>query len=198
MTDVKVETLEDGNVHIETEEDDLVLTNDELSSLVEQLPEKTLDSIQWDVVRAVYEWYDVLEDWKGPDAPPSTSTRFIIDAEHSALLKWLMKGNEPLPLPPPKYMSRPWHQLVKDGEGRCMGSVMDDERFMKEGEEIELRLGQHSWKVHETLGDNEFVASWYYRDPVEGYVAHPSRWRVSKDEDSDPSWPTWNLKRIEE
>lgn len=46
---------------------------------------------------------------------PEDLARCALD--HSSLVYWLVEGNEPLEHPPPKYMSRPWHDLIADGEG---------------------------------------------------------------------------------
>ena len=43
-----------------------------------------------------------------------------INLDHSALIYWILEGNEPLEHPPPKYMSRPWHSLIAEGEGELL------------------------------------------------------------------------------
>ena len=52
----------------------------------------------------VGEWLRIKEDQGQQTNSP--------DATHSSLLHWLLKGNKPLPKPPPVLYSRPCHALA--------------------------------------------------------------------------------------
>lgn len=41
----------------------------------------------------------------------------VCDIEHSALIPWILEGNQPFPRRPPIRFSRPWHELIATGEG---------------------------------------------------------------------------------
>jgi len=46
---------------------------------------------------------------------PEDLTRLRIEMGHSALLRRLMAGKNPLPEPPPKSFSYPWYELIENG-----------------------------------------------------------------------------------
>lgn len=47
--------------------------------------------------------------------PALTMDNIATELWKSRLFYWLLRGNEPLALPPPKYMSGPQHELAVDG-----------------------------------------------------------------------------------
>lgn len=73
------------------------------------------------VLQCVKRWLRTREG-AGKTAAPHW-TQFAADVDHSALLRRLLAGKDPLPLPPPRNCSQPWYSLIEDGEGWALELV---------------------------------------------------------------------------
>jgi len=117
-----------------------------------------------DHLEALKVWMEVQKSEGGEI--PETLTSLEINISHSSLIQWILLGNKPLLKPPPKYMSRPWHQLIVDG---C-GWVSETASILEKGWEKVFKgprviIGQDAgWKLIEDLGDKTFLVSYYGED----------------------------------
>lgn len=118
-----------------------------------------------------------------------------IDADHSALLFRLLSGKEPLPVPPPTYMSRPWHSLIETGEGQPF-EVWDVADYQALGDLWKddfpgcigtLFIGQSPWGIEERV---EPKKEWIVFHP-----GAPGRWRVW-DTGSTEFGQRWKIARL--
>lgn len=115
-----------------------------------------------------------------------------LDAEHSlrgGLLERLyVHEEEPLPDPPPKFMSRPWYGVVTgEGENIWTLEVWVDER----GDEPELVVGQHAWKLLERDESGQHPV--YVATPIVGL--HQRQARDGKGRRRTP-WPRFRFERL--
>jgi hypothetical protein len=67
--------------------------------------------------------------------------------EHSALLRRLLAGDDPLPGPPPLAFGQPWYELVEQGHAVCTVRREADQ----------LLINASSWEIIEEHGPDEFV-----------------------------------------
>ena len=145
--------------------------------------------VQQETLRTVIEWLGVTtkEYYKRFGKRPTiTHLGLKANIEHSALLPWMLEGNEPLPQPPPRRYSRPWHQLVADGEGVAL-NVWSGEKTAKPNQVI---IEQDGWDI--------------IRRTEKGYIATygdgTTQWSVEPIEGSEGLMgrPQWQLRRIDD
>lgn len=108
-------------------------------------------------------WWEVMcNEWEKEhgDERPHTMNRdhFEICLHHSALVPWLLAGNDPLPEPPPRSFSRPWHDLIAKGWG-CPMEVWVNKNFPET-----LGVDQERWKLLEVISEDVFLGQWYDDD----------------------------------
>lgn len=78
------------------------------------------------------------------------------DMDHSTLLRRLMEGKQPLPLPPPKSYSYPWYTLVEKGEAVILERFVNRVPAMGEMPEGVV-IEQGWWVLRETYADGTLV-----------------------------------------
>jgi uncharacterized protein YihD (DUF1040 family) len=137
---------------------------------------RTLDTIS--------KWWAFRESDKANYEGRITDPRhFDIEADHSLrgglLGRMLLEGKDPLPLPPPTYMSRPWYSLVEKGEGITYDlfplSLFDvASKYPDVGPEREAAMENHVPAAGETIVVGQ-AAEWTFVE------AHPP-------EDGHPVW----------
>jgi hypothetical protein len=115
------------------------------------------------IAAAVLRWIAVArehgrENLYGPAWMPGS-----IDAAKSSLLRRLLDGKEPLPVPPPRAHSYPWYEIVETG--RTQLSAMFIEGPYDRAEGTFIHVAQHPWKVLRTEGAGRWIVS--YRDGEE-------------------------------
>jgi hypothetical protein len=130
------------------------------------------------VARVVLQWIRTAKaagyTFQGEDGLPSEA-----DVWHSALLERLLRGEPPLPTPPPLFFSYPWYELVENGEAvldaRCVSTTWVEYGL--------ILIGQAVWKIHKTLDNYDYVVE--YHEPERT----PDVWRLQKQEDG--TWRLW-------
>ncbi len=116
-------------------------------------------------------WLEIRERC-GQDGGDALQLR--CDADHSSLLRRLLKGKEPLPEPPPLAMSYPWYELIDEGRAEAFEVYLvgEDHGLFPAGT---LIIEQSAWTVLETLGPDSWVAT--YRVPDEKEIQELRRKR---------------------
>lgn len=102
--------------------------------------------------------------------------RLATDLHHSALIRWLCEGNEPLPHRPPVRFSRPHHQVVVDGrfEPRFVHLPWEGYTY--------LVVDQDGWNLIETKGNQDWIAAYKIGGTYEA-----------------PTWSEpWSIKRLDD
>ena len=82
--------------------------------------------------------------------------RMSVDLDHSALLRRLLEGKPPLPVPPPSSYGYPWYELVDNG--------FAEPTDVRVRSSEELSINQFPWRIRECRGPLEWLVS-YDRDP---------------------------------
>jgi hypothetical protein len=108
-----------------------------------------------------------------------TSLKLALD--HSALLRWLLAGNQPLPHPPPVRFSQPDHEMAVTGTCTAV------EVWVFEGKPIVDQYG--GWTLVEHLPATGTGSEVYILDHL-----HWGRWHFSKD--PVERVPVWFGQRI--
>lgn len=130
--------------------------------------EDALREIVWEArregVRIAVEWLEVREEHESGDLPGLHRLKY--DAGHSlrgGLLDWMIRGNEPLEQPPPRFMSRPWHDVVDSGEAVVDEVAVNfweaDDTLFLDFDHVDI--GQYPWRILETVEPNDvYLVSW--------------------------------------
>lgn len=150
------------------------------------VPDEVRKEIQQETLKTLMKWFEVVghayyKRWNQTYQLDAMS--FKANVLHSALLRWMLDGNEPLPEPPPCRFSNPWHQLVVDGEGVALDVRHDEERET-------VVIEQRPWKLLKRT-ETGYVVTYgsgktqWSVEPVEGSVGLSGK-------------PRWQLKRIDD
>lgn len=86
--------------------------------------------------------------------------QFFADIDHSALLRRLLEGKEPLPEPPPRSFSYPWYSVIEDGEGSPIEVWESPPKLFRDYPA--LIIDQFDWKILEKISDTEWIATYAY------------------------------------
>lgn len=129
-------------------------------------------------IECLLRWLELRE--AGANYRPLSNT-LRIDVAHSALLRRLLDGKEPLPEPPPKAMSYPWYDLVEQGKGEPF------EVF--ELNSKELVINQYRWRILEKIGPQEWTVT---------YGSGATTWRCwLVAEEGGPFGKKWALEQTD-
>lgn len=133
--------------------------------------------------------------WKTRDKEGHTLTpdSFEIEADHSlrgGLLGWILDGRKPQPVPPPLFLSRPWHTLIESGEATVSGFLVWKFKKMPARRDSDVVvIGQSpEWHIVEER-DNGVMLLRNKRPEHGQWLATPSY-----QNGSEPAF--WHLKRI--
>ena len=99
-----------------------------------------LNQEAWRGVMCVLRWLAIRESNSIP--PPGRFHHLEDDISHSALLRRLIDGKDPLPDPPPESFGQPWYELVEIGTSANV-SVSE----IDWGRGTHLIINQALWKV---------------------------------------------------
>lgn len=94
-----------------------------------------------------------------------------VEIEHSALLRRLIRGQEPLDLAPPRANSYPWYNLYETGTGNV--SEMAIPREPIGSKENPIILDQGVWSILEMHEDGTRVVQWLPGHPRFLLQRHP-------------------------
>lgn len=147
---------------------------------------ETKQQIQQETLRTIIKWQEVVSVEYYRRFRQLHQPNLRADIMHSVLLQWMLDGNEPLPKPPPKKFSNPWHQLVVDGEGVAM-EVWSGEAPRSN----QVIINQHAWDILERT-ETGYIAT---------YGDGTTKWSVEPIEGSEgvgSDGLQWQLKRIED
>ena len=146
-----------------------------------------------------YTWLSLREknglDW------PYSSNKMAVNMSHSALLRRMLDGKDPLPEAPPKRWSYPWYELIESGRAEPKEVWECDENYavIPLGEPspagARLIIDQHAWEIIERQGPNKWIVAYMTpdlpklaqeraSDPrswVRHLRVHESRWLVHRD-----------------
>ena len=103
------------------------------------------------VFKCISRWLTIA-DRAGREMPADPG-QFCINMQKSALLRRLLDGTEPFPLPPPKAYSYPWYSLLEKGE---VSGYLDHSKY---GDD-RLNISQSLWYIIEQLGYNHYLVQY--------------------------------------
>lgn len=75
------------------------------------------------------------------------------DIDHSALLRRLIEGKQPLPIPPPRAIGYPWYDIIERGHATVF------EVLVREADNYIL-IEQMRWNLFEKRGDRSFIVTY--------------------------------------
>lgn len=152
----------------------------------------------YSLLRVLKRWVDTRNEagyrWPTPDG------KFDLpwpEMYKSRLLLWLLQGHEPLPLPPPLYMSGPQHAIEVEGDTGWYGG--DDPAFGVGGWQDAGKvywLFAAPWTlVLREVGPDGLPVSWTLTMPEH----LTGTWRVERESyrQGDRDVPGWRGRRIE-
>ncbi|MBV8463862.1 MAG: hypothetical protein JO368_11240 [Acidimicrobiales bacterium] len=124
-------------------------------------------------------WLRIRERGRLPLA--GSYQQLVDDIRHSALLRRLLKGREPLEVPPPRSYGQPWYRLVDEGWATgCELTPLRD----RTGVTPHVAINESPWAVVAHLDDNSYLVRYSRRAPLYEAVRHAD----------DPSlWDLWRL-----
>jgi hypothetical protein len=133
-----------------------------------------------DAIETVIRWVRTRERGRLPMA--TSYDQLIDDIRHSALLRRMLSGAEPLAVAPPRSYGQPWYRLVDEGRasGCELTPLMD-----RSGAAPHVAINESAWEVVERRTDGSYVVQYQSGAPL--YVATRSA--------ADPS--TWDLRRLD-
>jgi uncharacterized protein YihD (DUF1040 family) len=137
------------------------------------------------IIDTIAKWWAFRESDKADYSVRITDARrFDIEADHSLrgglLGRMLIDGKDPLPFPPPTYMSRPWYPLVDKGEGTAhdlfpLGWFDVACKYPDVGPEREAAMENYVPVVGETIVVGQ-AADWTFVEahgPGDWSISHP-------------------------
>lgn len=173
----------------------LMSTRDKLKAAAEA--HGKIDAAE-DLLRELTTWMEVREEELGERAKIHGARHFHTEADHSlrgGLLGYLVRGGIPHEHPPPKALSRPWHDLIDAGPEGLKGVMMIWRPFR---DRLSI-LHDAGWKIIKPLSE-EVVE----REPghllVTEYLLEYDRlglWRLSLIEKGELE-PEWWLRPFNE
>lgn len=159
-------------------------------------------------INIFFRWLEIREE----NGYPRTTTlnQLKADADHSSLLKRLLRGEDPLPEAPPRAYSYPWCGLIRDGKA---SPFEVSESGMVPGK---LVIEQSLWEIIEKLGEDSWIVTYHtpdvsrirrtpdhvFRDTSKaGYEylkLSESRWKVYSTGPNpiDPERKAWVIERV--
>jgi len=147
------------------------------------------------VFRAIETWLEVRGESEYGKRKPIEAYNFLVEADHSyrgGLLGYIMDGKEPHEFPPPRYYSRPWHNLIDAGPEGIKGcfDAWIDTHMMGSGEKPIAVIGQHQWEVVKRLGDGDWLLTY----------PNLGQWRLTllKKAESRHQLSEWHLRPYKE
>ncbi len=107
-------------------------------------------------VKCMTKWLTIREE-QGHDISPQAS-QLKADIDHSALLKRLLSGKEPLPLPPPHSFNQPWYSLIEEGRADKVNAFIYENY---QGLPLPTAvIDGFPWTLVERLSDSAFLVSY--------------------------------------
>ena len=131
-------------------------------------------------LETVIRWVMVREHGGLP--MPSSYGQLIEDIRHSALLRRMLSGREPLEVPPPRSYGQPWYSLVDEGEasGCELKPLMD-----RAGATPHVSINESAWRIVDRGADGAYIVQYARQAPL--YVATPHAGDA----------PGWELRRLD-
>jgi len=127
------------------------------------------------VVETIARWMELRA--QGGYEPLSTSREFLSEATHSLkgglLQRLLVEGKEPLEHTPPLAFSRPWYELIENGE------VVVEKDLVTLGDQA-VTICKHQWEILEQQ-EGAYTICWRRG---KGGEMHWGRWRLVPNSDS--------------
>lgn len=133
---------------------------------------------------------------------PTELMSLTIDAHKSALLRRMLSGKQPFPIPPPKAFSYPWYDLIEKGWAEPF-EVYEPTGWAKgiTGYPA-LVIDQSPWLVINKISDEEWIVTYMYGH-FEKQERAPGQWhvycvgsRLPRD-DSKAHNKLWKIEKIE-
>lgn len=159
-----------------------------------------IDSMSKDI-DCLFRWLQIREE--NGISFPNNLTQLGVDVGHSALLRRLLEGKEPLPIAPPCTHSYPWYELIEDGYGYPMEVWEAPEGFFSTEYQTLIIDQCACWKVLEKISDNSWIATYSYHDQGETKW-YPGRWHIFQIGSRIPQNPAngsfnklWKIERVD-
>lgn len=126
--------------------------------------------------------------------PLGTVQQLMIDADHSALLPRILRGDTIFPEPPPRSFSYPWYGLM--ASGREPAFEVSHGPDLLAGPDC-LIVNQSVWDILERLGDESFIATYRITDNFRHSKSvtrnASTKWKVYAEGEGDAK--TWWVER---
>jgi len=139
-----------------------------------------------EVYQAFAKWARVRGESKYGQRRPLDKGIFLVEADHSfrgGLLGYIVAGNEPHPVPPPRYYSRPAHWLVDAGPEGVQDKLAISKLPWKDNL---LGVGHDAWEIVEEQAEGDYIIKY----------DENGLWRATMIEapESDHSLGVWHLR----
>jgi hypothetical protein len=149
-------------------------------------------------ISCFHKWLSIREE---NDIPfPNNLLKLRIDMDHSALLRRLLEGKEPLPIPPPRAFSYPWYELIDYG-------CSEPNEVWEPNASLHsypcLVIDQFSgWKILDKVSETEWIITYRYGQNQDKWAE--GRWRVYQIGSRIPQQPKkvssnflWKIEKID-
>jgi hypothetical protein len=135
---------------------------------------------------------------------PNDLDQFKIACRKSALLRRMLDGKEPLPIPPPVAHSYPWYSLIEEGIGHPY-EVWEGADWLAEmyKDYKTIVIDQTVWKIIEKLDEDSWIVTYSYGKEDKRKFAD-SKWhvytigsRIPRNPNDVSSNKLWEIKLVE-
>lgn len=146
-------------------------------------------------IETLIRWLEIKKKYE--NAFPNSIDDLRINIYNSALLKRMLGGKDPFPIPPPTYYSHPWYSLIENKTADINGYDF----FFPELWQHKLysfpfvMIAQFPWEVcHKYSEDKYRITYWYQEDKKDLQV--PGEWIFYKiKDDPDQEKQVWRIEK---
>lgn len=109
-------------------------------------------------IQCLIDWLKIRQE-QGQTVPTNAED-FAAEVDHSALLRRLIEGKQPLPNPPPLSYSYPWYELMEKGWAIPTEVWEGNEKFNAEQQFQALVINQQPWRIVDKRGPEDFLVTY--------------------------------------
>lgn len=148
-------------------------------------------------IQILIKWLEIKKLYSS-DFPDSLDS-LKLSVHKSSLLKRMLDGKDPLPLPPPLYYSHPWYSLIENG----FAKVCANEFFFPEGWQENfcdypcIMIAQFPWEIIRRVENKrEYLITYHYKHNRRD-VPSNDLWSFAKIQNGEnPELEIWEIKRV--
>jgi hypothetical protein len=127
----------------------------------------------WRGILCFFRWIEIRA--LNGHATPSFLEGLQQDLHHSALLRRLIAGKEPLPEPPPESFGQPWYELIENGE-----ATASEVKPWEWDPESKLSINKGVWTIQERIGETEYLVTRKGSTGLYEVAQHAEQWVIRK------------------